>query len=107
MYLSRLNVKGFKSYTEPAEVDFNSEIAIIIGSGGVGKSSALNAIVRGLGDDDSANLRCGSPRDLVFADAGLAPPEESAQVVLIFEEDGREFSFCNFITKLVLCPSNS
>jgi len=100
MYLSRLNVKGFKSYTEPVEVDFNSKISVIIGSNGVGKSNALDAIVWGLGEDDSAKLRCGSPRDLVFAGSALAPPEETAQVELTFEEEGKEFSICRFITKL-------
>lgn len=90
MYLSRLNVRGFKSFTEPVAVDFDSKISVIIGSNGVGKSNALDAIAWALGEDDTARLRCGSRRDLLFAGSNLAPPAEEARVELTFEENGTE-----------------
>src|SRR5574337_588764 len=92
MYLSRLIVTGFKSYTEPVTVNFDERISVIIGSNGVGKSNALDAIVWGLGEDDALSLRCGSREDLLFAGSGITPPVDEARVELSFDNDGREFS---------------
>lgn len=63
MFLGQLALSGFKSYSERVQIDFAESIAVIIGSNGVGKSNALNAIVWALGEDDCRSLRCSNPRD--------------------------------------------
>ena len=99
MYLSRLIVTGFKSYTESVTVNFDERISVIIGSNGVGKSNALDAIVWGLGEDDALSLRCGSREDLLFAGSGITPPVDEARVELTFDNGGREFSIWRSIAR--------
>ncbi|AFM23588.1 AAA family ATPase [Desulfomonile tiedjei] len=90
MFLSRLNVSGFKSYTEPVVVDFDEKISVIIGSNGVGKSNALDAIAWALGEDDLTRLRCGDRKDLLFSGSEITPPVEEARVELTFSGNGTE-----------------
>ncbi len=92
MYLSRLIVGGFKSYSEPVQVDFGEQIAVMIGSNGVGKSNALDAIVWALGEDDPTRLRSRYQADLLFAGTQTSPAADQASVVIAFEEDGEEFT---------------
>jgi chromosome segregation protein len=99
MYLSRLTVTGFKSYTEPVTVDFDEKISVIIGSNGVGKSNALDAIVWGLGEDDAFSLRCGSREDLLFAGSGITEPADEARVELTYDDNGQMFTVWRSITR--------
>ncbi len=86
MHLSKLNITGFKSYSETVSFDFSPTIAVIIGNNGTGKSNALEAILWGLGEDDPRALRAGHRRDLLFAGSGETPPAEVARVELRFED---------------------
>jgi chromosome segregation ATPase len=84
MHLSKLNITGFKSYSETVSFDFSPVIAVIIGNNGTGKSNSLEAILWGLGEDDPVALRAARPQDLLFAGSGKAPPAEAARVELFF-----------------------
>jgi chromosome segregation ATPase len=90
MYLSSLKITGFKSYSQPISIDFDPKIAVLIGSNGVGKSNALDAIVWALGEDDPQILRIGSQGDLFFAGSHLNLPAQDAFVELAFEEAGQQ-----------------
>jgi chromosome segregation protein len=93
MYLHKLIVEGFKSYSERVEVDFSPEIAVIIGSNGVGKSNALDAIVWALGENNAHSLRAFSDADLMFSGSKLAPAASRASVELKFmKNDAEELS---------------
>jgi len=92
MFLSRLVLEGFKSYSERVQVDFGPNIAVIIGSNGVGKSNALEAVVWALGENEEAGIRYGTYRDLLFCGSSMTPPAEEAVVELTFEDAGKEFS---------------
>lgn len=99
MYLSNLKMKGFKSYSEPISVAFDSRIAVLIGSNGVGKSNALDAIVWALGEDDLETLRIGSQQDLLFAGSQLTPPAQEAFVELSFENDTQKLTVSRALGK--------
>jgi chromosome segregation protein len=91
MYLQSLKVKGFKSYSEPVAIDFDPRIAVLIGSNGMGKSNALDAIVWALGEDDPQILRIGSQEDLLFAGSHQTNPAQEAYVELTFDGDGQQW----------------
>ncbi len=99
MYLSSLKMKGFKSYSEPILVEFDSKIAVLIGSNGVGKSNALDAIVWALGEEDPQTLRIGGQGDLLFAGSQLTPPAQEAFVELAFEEDTQQLTVSRALGK--------
>src|SRR6266481_7816485 len=44
MYISRFRVTNFKSYREPAPVDFSSGLNLIVGQNNAGKSALLEAL---------------------------------------------------------------
>jgi chromosome segregation ATPase len=92
MYLSSLTLEGFKSYAESVEVDFSSEIAVIVGSNGVGKSNALDGILWALGEDNTGTLRCRDYHDLLYAGSENTPAADEASAQLRFRENGSEFT---------------
>lgn len=90
MFLSRLVLRGFKSYSDRVVVDFGPHIAVIIGSNGVGKSNALEGVVWALGEDNLSALRCRSSQDFLFCGSHEAGPAREALVELTFDNNGTE-----------------
>lgn len=102
MRLSQLKIEGFKSYTEPVEVNFDEKISVIIGSNGVGKSNALDAVIWALGEDDFSKLRCEGYRDLIFSGSNITDAAREARVELTFERNNETFSIARTIDELGL-----
>ncbi|MCX5872636.1 MAG: AAA family ATPase [Deltaproteobacteria bacterium] len=99
MYLSQLKIEGFKSYTEPVEVNFDQKISVIIGSNGVGKSNALDAVIWALGENNFLSLRCEGYNDLIFSGSNKAYATSEADVQLTFEENDEIFSIARTINE--------
>ncbi len=99
MFLSRLIVGGFKSYAESVEVNFSPQISVVIGSNGVGKSNALEAIVWALGEDNPRALRCTTEMDLLFEGSAQRERADEAKVELTFDENGSEFSIARSLKR--------
>lgn len=89
-FLSRLRLYGFKSYAEEFIVEFGEQIAVVIGSNGVGKSNSLDAMLWALGEDNPRAMRCRNRRDLLFAGSSEREPAEEALVELTFDRNGEE-----------------
>jgi chromosome segregation ATPase len=86
MFLERLEVEGFKSYSLPTEMHFNPGIGVVIGNNGVGKSNIMDAISWGLGDNDLTRLRCYGREDLFFSGSKDYPPAPAARVLLTLSQ---------------------
>jgi chromosome segregation ATPase len=82
MFLERIEVEGFKSYSLPTEMHFNPGIGVVIGNNGVGKSNIMDAISWGLGDNDLTRLRCYDQEDLFFSGSKESPPAPAARVLM-------------------------
>ncbi len=100
MRLSQLKIEGFKSYTEPVEVSFDEKISVIIGSNGVGKSNALDAVIWALGENDFFKLRCEGYKDLLFSGSNITDAAREARVELTFEANNETFSISRTINEL-------
>ena len=79
MYLERVELDGFKSFTARSEVSFCPHFTVITGPNGSGKSNVLDAICFALTEDEK-HLRVKSWSELVSTE----PKVDKATVTLTF-----------------------
>lgn len=80
--LSRLDIKGFKSFAEPAELVFPEGITAVVGPNGCGKSNISDAIVWALGEQSTSALRAQKMQDVIFQGSAGRKPTPLAEVTL-------------------------
>ena len=66
MFLKKLYLSGFKSFCEPAEVNFGKGVSAIVGPNGCGKSNIVDAIKWVIGEKKTSMLRADSMTDVIF-----------------------------------------
>ena len=66
MYISRLQLKGFKSFGGSHDLILSSGFTAIVGPNGSGKSNILDALRWSLGDSNAGRLRISRQSDLLF-----------------------------------------
>lgn len=90
MRLKRLVARGFKSFADKTEFEFDSRLTGIIGPNGCGKSNVVDAIKWVLGDQRVKSLRGTSMTDVIFKGAEGREGMGMAEVTITFEDpDGR------------------
>ena len=87
MRIRRLNLSGFKSFVEPAELRIEQGLTGVVGPNGCGKSNLLEAIRWVMGESSPKSMRSGGMDDVIFAGTTLRPPRDFAEVVLLAETD--------------------
>jgi len=85
MRLTALRLAGFKSFVEPTEIRFPSELVGIVGPNGCGKSNTLDAVRWVMGESSAKHLRGQSLDDVIFAGSGQRKPVAQASVELVFD----------------------
>jgi len=66
VYLKRLEIRGFKSFVDNVEINFEPGIDIIVGPNGCGKSNLVDAIRWVLGESNIRHLRGQKNEDVIF-----------------------------------------
>ena len=90
MRLKRLTARGFKSFADKTEFEFDSRLTGIIGPNGCGKSNVVDAIKWVLGDQRAKSLRGSAMTDVIFKGAEGREGMGMAEVTITFEDpDGR------------------
>ena len=82
MYLSKLEIFGFKSFAEKTTIGFDSGIAAIVGPNGSGKSNIVDAIRWVLGEQGDKALRSEKREDIVFSGTSRRKPLGLAEVAI-------------------------
>lgn len=89
MYLTQLEIHGFKTFPTRAKLAFPQSITAIVGPNGSGKSNLADAIRWALGEQSMLALRGRKSEDVVFAGTPRRAQGSMTEVVLTFDnEDG-------------------
>ena len=90
MYLSRLEIFGFKSFPQKITIEAGSGVTAIVGPNGCGKTNVVDAIRWCLGEQSTKTLRSEKMEDVIFNGTKGEKPLSMAEVSLIFSnEDGQ------------------
>ncbi len=85
MYLSKLEVVGFKSFANKVHLKFDSGITAIVGPNGCGKTNVVDAIRWALGEQRPSTLRSDKMEDVIFNGTKNRKPIGMADVSLTIE----------------------
>ena len=66
MQLSKLEIRGFKSFGDKITIHFDKGVTGIVGPNGCGKSNVVDAIRWVLGEQKTRNLRSDKMENLIF-----------------------------------------
>lgn len=87
MYLSKLEIFGFKSFAEKTTIEFDSGVCAIVGPNGSGKSNIVDALRWVLGEQGDKALRSGKREDVVFNGTKFRKPLSIAEVAVTIQND--------------------
>lgn len=87
MYLSRLEILGFKSFAQKTVVNFTHGMTGIVGPNGCGKTNIVDAIRWSLGEQKSSTLRSDKMENVIFNGTANKKPLGMAEVSLTIQND--------------------
>ena len=87
MYLSKLEIIGFKSFAQKVNLAFDSGISAIVGPNGCGKTNIVDAIRWVLGEQRYSALRSEKMEDVIFNGTKNRKPLGMAEASLIIENN--------------------
>lgn len=85
MYLSQLDVVGFKSFAQKTNLRFNDGMTAIVGPNGCGKSNVVDAMRWVLGEQKTSALRSDKMENVIFNGTKNRKPLGLAEVSLTIE----------------------
>ena len=95
MYINKLRLSGFKSFSEDTSISINDGLNGIIGPNGSGKSNIVEAIKWAMGENSSKSLRGSGMNDLIFGGSSSKASKNIALVSLKIEVDNKYFKDIN------------
>jgi chromosome segregation protein len=82
MQLSKLEIKGFKSFADKIVINFDEGITGIVGPNGSGKSNVVDSIRWVLGEQKTSALRSEKMENIIFNGSNSRSPLQMAEVSL-------------------------
>jgi chromosome segregation protein len=90
MRLTKIRLAGFKSFVDPTQISFPSNLTGVVGPNGCGKSNVIDAVRWVMGELSAKYLRGDNMADVVFNGSGARKPVGTATVELMFDNaDGK------------------
>ncbi len=85
MFLKSLTLKGFKSFADPAVLEFEPGITVVVGPNGSGKSNVVDAVAWVLGAQGPRTVRSAKMEDVIFMGTANRPALGRAEVALTID----------------------
>ncbi len=92
MNFEKVEIYGFKSFADKAEIKFGKGITGIVGPNGCGKSNVADAIRWVLGEQSAKSLRGSSMQDVIFSGTQGRKSLSYCEVSLYFDNSNKMFS---------------
>jgi chromosome segregation protein len=87
VYLSRLEIFGFKSFPEKTILQFNGDVTAVVGPNGCGKTNILDSIRWVLGEQRTSALRSAKMEEVIFNGTAQLKPLGLAEVNLTIKNN--------------------
>jgi chromosome segregation protein len=87
LFLTKLDLHGFKSFVDATEVSFGNGITAIVGPNGCGKTNISDAIRWVMGEQSAKQLRGDAMDDVIFNGSARRKPIGMAEVTLTMLND--------------------
>jgi chromosome segregation protein len=87
MYLSDIEILGFKSFAQKTHIKFTTGMTAIVGPNGCGKTNVVDALRWVLGEQKASTLRSDKMYDVIFNGTKHRRPLGLAEVSLIIENN--------------------
>jgi chromosome segregation protein len=85
VFLKSLQIKGFKSFADAADLEFEPGVTVVVGPNGSGKSNVVDAIGWVLGAQAPSAVRSQKMDDVIFAGSAKRPALGRAEVALTID----------------------
>ena len=85
MFLKSLTLKGFKSFADPATLQLEPGVTVVVGPNGSGKSNVVDAVAWVLGAQGPRTVRSSRMEDVIFAGSADRPALGRAEVSLTID----------------------
>lgn len=85
MYLSKLEIFGFKSFADRINVDFDAGMTAIVGPNGCGKTNIVDAVRWAIGEQKASVLRSSTMENVIFNGTKDRKPLGYAEVSLTIQ----------------------
>jgi chromosome segregation protein len=85
LHLKKLEMKGFKSFAQRVDLNFDKGVTGVVGPNGCGKSNVADAIRWVLGEQSARSLRGQKMEDIIFSGTDRKKPQGLAEVTIVFD----------------------
>ena len=92
MNFEKVELFGFKSFADKAEIKFGDGVTCIVGPNGCGKSNVADAIRWVLGEQSAKSLRGSHMQDFIFSGTQARKPLSYCEASLFFDNSNKMFS---------------
>ena len=89
--VTRLEIKGFKSFANKTELVFGDKYNCILGPNGSGKSNVMDALCFVLGKGSSKDMRAEKSSNLIYNGGKLKNPAKEGEVSIFFDNTNKVF----------------
>ncbi|MCH8551384.1 MAG: chromosome segregation protein SMC [Natronospirillum sp.] len=92
MRLKSIKLAGFKSFVDPTQIPFPTNLTAIVGPNGCGKSNVIDAVRWVMGESSAKHLRGEAMTDVIFNGSTRRKPVAQCTVELMFDNSDHTLS---------------